>query len=90
MVIGYQTQFLIVSEGALESEIHLVSPPMNIAVATFIIRDVEISATAIAYVVNKVVLPFWRQWGLVGASEDHSTPLWEWFWLKTMDSIMTE
>lgn len=86
----YQTQFLIVSQATLEPEIHLISPPMHITVATLIIGNVEVSSTTIAYVMNEVILPFWRQWGLVGASEDHFAPVCQWFRLQAMDCIMTE
>jgi hypothetical protein len=55
----YHSDPLVVSQGALEPEVRVISPPVDMRVSSFVVRHVEISAAAITDVVREVIFKLW-------------------------------
>ncbi len=63
---------------------------MDIDIPSIITCNVEVSSTAVAYVVGEVVLPLGRQRSLVSLPKHHPTLRGLWFGFEPVHCIVTE
>jgi len=81
---------LVVSQLALKPKVNMVAPTMQVAIASFIVSNVEVATATVAYVVWKPIFQFWWKRSNVGLTKCHPVAIGLWLKPKGMDGVVAE